>query len=126
MTTGNKRERRRHVVCAADELAPGTSRLAELGRRRILVVRDEDGRLNALSDVCPHQGGPLSGGSVERMWVADRPGEHHRSEDRTVAVCPWHNFETDVSTGCSAWEPRPLRAATYRAEIEDGDVVLYV
>nr|AGZ93836.1 rieske region [Streptomyces sp. WM6386] len=126
MSSAYKRERTRHVVFALDELAPGTSRVAELGRRRILVVRDENGELHALSNLCPHQGGPLSGGSVERMWVADRPGEHRRSGSRTVAVCPWHNFETDVSTGCSVWEPRPLRAATYRAEVEDGDVVVYV
>lgn len=120
------RRRRRHVVCGDDEMAPGETRVVELGRRRILIVRDETGVYRALSDMCPHQGGPLSGGSVERMWEADRPGEHRASESRFVAICPWHNFETDIATGCSVWEPRPLRAATYSTAVEDGSVVLYL
>lgn len=124
--TPRSRQRNRHEVCPADELPAGTSRVVRLGRRRILVVHDSLGRHHAVSDVCPHQGGPLSGGSVERMWVADRPGEHRASEDQVVAVCPWHNFETDVQTGCSAWSPRPFRAATYPVAVEDGVVALYV
>lgn len=126
MRTENSRQRARHTVCPEAELAPGASRLVELGRRRILVIRDKSGRYHAVSDVCAHQGGPLHGGSVEPMWVGDRPGEHRPSDTRTVAICPWHNFETDVETGCSVWTPRPFHAATYRVAVEDGEIVLYV
>ena len=125
-TEGTARRRKRVVVCAADAMVPGERRVVELGRRRILLVRDHNDGYRAVSDVCPHQGGPLSAGSVERMWVGDQPGEHRRSETRMVAICPWHNFETDIETGCSAWEPRTFRAATYRTAVEDGKVVLYV
>lgn len=120
------RQRRRHEVCPQAELPPGASRLVELGRRRILVIRDTLGRYHAVSDICAHQGGPLHGGSVERKWVGDRPGEHRQSETEVVAVCPWHNFETEVQTGCSAWTPRPFHAATYRVSVEDGVVALYL
>jgi nitrite reductase (NADH) small subunit len=120
------RERTRHVVCPTDELKPGQKKVIALGKRRILVVRTEAGAYHAVSNVCAHQGGPLSGGTFERMWVADKPGEYRRSADRSVAICPWHNFETDVATGCSVWEPRPYHAATYRVEVEDDGVVLYV
>lgn len=126
MSRTTPRTRVRHVVCGSDELAPGESRPVTLGRRRILLVRDAAGEYRALSDVCPHQGGPLSGGTVERMWESDGPGRHRASDSRTVAVCPWHNFETDVATGRSVWEPRPLRCATYRTAVEDGSVVLYL
>lgn len=126
MDTGDTRQRIRHVVCPRSTLGLGQQELFRLGKRRILVVRTEEDTYHAVSDICAHQGGPLSGGTLERMWVGDQPGEHRRSPDRFVAICPWHNFETDVATGCSVWEPRPLRGATYRVEIEDDEVVLYV
>jgi nitrite reductase (NADH) small subunit len=95
-----RRTRTRHVVCATDALAPGQSKVVALGKRQILVVRTDENTYHALSNRCAHQGGPLSGGTLEQMWVSDTPGEHRRSPDRFVAICPWHNFETDVATGC--------------------------
>lgn len=120
------RRRIRHVVCPEAEIGPGQTKLVVLGKRRILVMRADEDTYHAVSDICTHQGGPLSGGTVEQMWVGDAPGQHRRSPDRFVAICPWHNFETDVATGCSVWEPRPLRGATYPVVLESGEVVLYL
>jgi nitrite reductase/ring-hydroxylating ferredoxin subunit len=43
-----------------------------------------------------------------------------------VIICPWHNFEFDLETGLSPYEPDRLRIKTYRAELESDEVVVYV
>jgi len=40
--------------------------------------------------------------------------------------CPWHGWEFDLVTGVGLYDPyRHERGATYDAEVEDGEVVLY-
>ena len=46
-------------------------------------------------------------------------------EEKCVIICPWHNFEFDLDTGRSSCEPDRLRIATYRAELEEDEVVVY-
>lgn len=121
----NGRTRARHVVCRRDELPRGGMRIVEAGRRRIVVTRTDDDEYFALTSHCPHQGGPLEKGTVERMWVSDEVGRHKVSADEIVLVCPWHNFEIEARRGCSPIEPARLRVATYVARVEDDDVVLY-
>ncbi len=41
------------------------------------------GRLGALANRCPHQGGPLGEGSIENGWLR----------------CPWHGYDYDPTTG---------------------------
>jgi nitrite reductase (NADH) small subunit len=121
-----ERQRARHVVCRADELGPGDMRELKLGVRKILVVRTPEDEYLALSGYCAHQGGPLIGGTLERMWISDEVGKHVASENRWVVICPWHNFETECRTGCSPIEPHRLRSPTYQAVLEDDKVVVYV
>jgi pyruvate oxidase len=60
------------------------------GRVRSVVVEGRSlalarcgGRLGALENRCPHQGGPLGEGSIERGWLR----------------CPWHGYDYDPLTG---------------------------
>ncbi len=41
------------------------------------------GRLGALENRCPHQGGPVGEGSIENGWLR----------------CPWHGYDYDPTTG---------------------------
>ncbi|MBO9520848.1 MAG: Rieske 2Fe-2S domain-containing protein [Nocardioidaceae bacterium] len=41
------------------------------------------GRLGALENRCPHQGGPVGEGSIENGWLR----------------CPWHGYDYDPATG---------------------------
>lgn len=41
------------------------------------------GKLGALANRCPHQGGPLGEGSIENGWLR----------------CPWHGYDYDPTTG---------------------------
>ena len=115
----------RYTVCREEELAAGEIRPFTTGRRRLAVMRLDDGSYRAISDSCPHQGASLSQGAVERMWTSDRVGSLCRSE-HSVAVCPWHNFEFDVDTGLSPNVSPRLKVKTYEVCAEDGEVVVYL
>jgi nitrite reductase (NADH) small subunit len=56
-----------------------------------------------VSAVCPHAGGPLADGLV----------------DRQVVVCPLHQHTFDLSTGCSTTGQPPL--TVYPVRVEDGN-----
>jgi nitrite reductase (NADH) small subunit len=120
------RPRARHVVSSVPEFPLGSTRVVTVGRRRIVVVRTDDDEYLALTSHCPHQGGPLDLGTLERMWVSDEVGRHVASRHDFVLVCPWHNFEIEARRGCSPLEPARLRVATYPVCVEGDDVVLYV
>jgi nitrite reductase (NADH) small subunit len=116
----------RHVVCGTAELLPGTTREIKVGRRAIVVAHVPDHGYVALANQCPHQGAPLSRGVFEPMWVGDKAGEHARDMGRWVLVCPFHNFETDVRSGCPVASLGRRRNATYPVRAENGEVVVYL
>lgn len=51
--------------------------------RRTLCVTNIDGRYGAMDNHCPHQGGPLGEGSIEKGWLR----------------CPWHGFDYSPCNG---------------------------
>jgi nitrite reductase/ring-hydroxylating ferredoxin subunit len=118
----------RHVVCGVSELRPGECRVVSTGTRELLVVRTGDLSFTAVPNVCPHQGAPLSEGRVERIWTA-ADGHVHETLERLAVVCPWHNFEFDLTTGCAPYDHgercRP-RLRRHELLIEGDDVVLYI
>lgn len=116
---------KRHVVCRRDELSPGEMKSVNLGRRTIAVVRTVDGRYYAIGGTCPHQGASLSLGKVEKMWVSDEVGQARSSDERSVLVCPWHNFEFDLETGRNPCDPERLRVQTYEIEETGTDIAVY-
>lgn len=117
---------RRYVVCSREDLAPGETRTFRAGSRILAVVCLEEGSYRAVTGTCPHEAASLAKGKVEKMWTSETTGEH-RSSERCVIVCPWHNFEFDLDTGLSPCEPRrkDMSLRTYRAALEGDEVVVY-
>jgi nitrite reductase/ring-hydroxylating ferredoxin subunit len=68
------------------ELAAGSIVAARDGARAVAVARLRSGKLVVVADVCPHDGGRLSGGFVD--------GEH--------LVCARHGWELEVCGGACA------------------------
>jgi thiamine pyrophosphate-dependent acetolactate synthase large subunit-like protein/nitrite reductase/ring-hydroxylating ferredoxin subunit len=64
------------------DLEPGHITTVIVGNRALAVARTEDG-WGALDNHCPHQGGPLGDGEIERGWL----------------ICPWHGYEYDPLSG---------------------------
>ena len=70
----------------------------------ILVFR-QDGQIKALSNICPHFGGPV--------------GYHQMKEG--IFTCLWHNYRFEASTGrCLTNEHLCLRS--YKIKVEDGGI----
>jgi len=126
MSATTTRRRQRIVVCEQAELPPGQTRLYTAGHRQIVVAHLPEQGYVALSNYCAHQGGPLSAGKMERMWVGDKPGETRQDPQRWVLICPFHNFEIDARSGCPVAKLGRHRNATYEVTVEDGSVVVYV
>jgi len=71
-----------HRLDPADLPAEGRVRTAVVDGRAVALAR-RNGRLCALDNRCPHQGGPLGEGSIENGWLR----------------CPWHGYDYDPATG---------------------------
>ena len=121
----------RHVVARAAELPPGGRLLVEVEGRSIGIF-NVDGELYALRNRCPHQGGPLCTGRVSRSLVSHTPGEYIWGEGTPTLRCPWHNWEFDLRTGRSWFDPERTRvraypvAETYAVERDEDLVVVEV
>ncbi len=71
-----------HRVDDGDVPGEGRVRSVEVGGRSVALARCGD-RLGALANHCPHQGGPLGEGSIEKGLLR----------------CPWHGYDYDPVTG---------------------------
>jgi nitrite reductase/ring-hydroxylating ferredoxin subunit len=127
MATGDDQRRdRRHIVCPAKDLAPGQMVLAPIGRFGVGVF-NVNGSLHALTNYCPHEGGPLCQGYLRGTTEAapEEIGGLRWVRDGEIIRCPWHQWEFDIATGETLSSPvRSIR--TYPVEVVDGDVVVVV
>jgi 3-phenylpropionate/trans-cinnamate dioxygenase ferredoxin subunit len=118
------RARTRHVVARAAEIAPGERKIALAGRVSVGLF-NVDGAYYALANACPHMGAPLCAGQLTGTTLPSAPATYEWGEEGHVLRCPWHKWEFDVRTGESLFDPA-VRTRSYRAAVEDGDVVVYV
>ena len=72
-----------------DELPEGRVKSAQAGHRTVALTHI-NGAYAAMENKCPHQGGPLGEGSIEK----DEDGQ-------CWLRCPWHGWDFDPLTGVS-------------------------
>ena len=110
----------RHVICPAAEIPPGERRIVEVGERSIGIF-NVDGRFYALRNVCPHQRAPLCKGKVTGTNLpGSKPGEFNWAREGEIIRCPWHNWEFDITTGQSVFNPHKMRVKAYQVAVEAG------
>jgi nitrite reductase (NADH) small subunit len=122
-------------VGAVDGFIEGAFALITAGKRRHeLGILRWHGRFFAVSNRCPHHGGPLCAGGVTTALLADclridgedlTFGGLRVEEDSPVVVCPWHHWEFVVSDGTCLADPR-VRARTYRTTVVRGHLFVDV
>ena len=95
----------RYALCSLGELPPGSRKAFDAGGRRI-VCFNIDGRIFAIDDACPHDGAPLSEGSLAG----------------TTLTCPWHEAEFDVTCGKVLCSPAVENVRSHAVTVE-GDQV---
>ncbi len=71
-----------HKVAELDDVPDGRVRTVLAGKHSIALTRVGD-QYGALDNHCPHQGGPLGEGSIEKGLLR----------------CPWHGYDYDPLTG---------------------------
>jgi nitrite reductase/ring-hydroxylating ferredoxin subunit len=110
----------RHVVARVDEIPPGGRKIVELDGHSVGVF-NVGGTYHAMLNRCPHAGAPLCEGQIFGLAEADMPGTEVRYERRGEFLrCPWHQWEFDITTGRSWFDPRRLRVRTYDVEVAWG------
>lgn len=113
---------RRYVIGRTDEIPEGGRLIVEAGGREIGIYR-VNGAYYALLNRCPHRGGPLCRGQVVTEITAARPGEVRGNPEKIYVTCPWHNWEFDIETGQSYWNPNGSRARPIPVGVESGEAL---
>ena len=76
-----------HRVADQGRLPEGRVTTVTAGRKTLALVHF-DGQYAAMDNRCPHQGGPLGEGSIEKG-----------AEGQCWLRCPWHGWDFDPLTG---------------------------
>ncbi len=91
---------------ADEELDEETPTAVEAGGMRLLLYRRRS-QIYAISDVCPHAGGPLHEGSVDA---------------ELCVTCPWHGSRFRLSDGRAVRGPASAPALPFATRVENGMV----
>jgi len=92
-------------IARAGELAPGQCKSVDVDGAQVAVF-NLDGRYYAIEDVCTHDGGQLTGGSIEGAEI----------------ICPRHGARFCIRTGAALTAPAYEATATFPVRIENGVV----
>ncbi len=91
-------------VLKVSDLAPSEGTSVKVGTENVAVF-NVAGEFVAISDVCPHAGGPLGAGPL----------------DGNIVTCPWHGWQFDVKKACAVMSDE-IRLPVYDVKVKDGFV----
>ncbi|WP_421725760.1 thiamine pyrophosphate-binding protein [Bauldia sp.] len=101
-------------VADADDLPEGRV-MTVTARTKDICLSHFDGQWAAMDNHCPHQGGPLGEGTIERG-----------AEGKCWIRCPWHGWDFDPLTGKPPGGHEDSGQALYPVEIRNGAVFVGV
>lgn len=110
---------RRYVVCRVEDFPESGRLLVSVNGREVGVFR-VDGGYFAMLNRCPHLGGPLCLGQLVNKVSSPAPGVVDLDRSQTLLTCPYHNWEFDIRTGQSYFDPDNLHARAFPIEVEGG------
>jgi nitrite reductase/ring-hydroxylating ferredoxin subunit len=111
--------KRLFVVGRASDILPGASRIVDIDGRSVGVF-NVDGEFFAIRNTCPHASGPLCLGLRSGMVVSTEPGQYDYIRRGEFIRCPWHQWEFDIRTGRSWFDPERTRVRRYDVRVESG------
>lgn len=111
------------VVGPTGDLPPGSVTHLPIGKFGVGLYNVQ-GDYYAVTNYCPHRGGPLCRGVVTGTIEAGSAFHEVRwVRDGEILRCPWHGWEFDIRTGRSlAYPDKAIRM--YPVSVEDGLVVV--
>lgn len=96
-------------VSDLDELWAGEMIGVDVDGVRVLLVHTDDGVIQAIQAMCPHQAVPLEDGELCGKSV----------------ICAAHRWEIEVATG-KGINPRHAEVALYPTKIENGQIYVSI
>ncbi len=106
----------------ADAFPLDTFRIVTVGRREIGVLRQTDGRVHAVRNLCPHKGAPMCKAPPTGTTLPGPPGSLTWGLDGKILRCPWHGYEFHIETGARPFTDSRMRLRIYPARIENGEI----
>lgn len=97
-------------VAKVSELPEGRVKTVTAGTKSICLSHF-DGQFAAMDNHCPHQGGPLGEGSIEKGI-----------DDKCWIRCPWHGWDFDPLTGKPPGGHEDSGQDVYAVKVEDDSV----
>jgi len=101
-----------HLIAAVDELPEGRVKTVTAGTHSMALTHI-DGEYHAMENRCPHQGGPLGEGSIEK----GKNGE-------CMLRCPWHGWDFDPKTGLPPGGHEDSGQMMYPLEVRDDGIYI--
>jgi nitrite reductase (NADH) small subunit len=115
------------VVCAADDLPPGSVKIVPVGKFGVGVF-NVGGRYFALTNYCPHRGAPLCLGQIRgKSKAGTRPYQIEWIMEGEILSCVWHGWEYEIATGeAIAYKgtSTPFSIRMYPVIVRDGQIIL--
>ncbi|HYA20817.1 MAG TPA: non-heme iron oxygenase ferredoxin subunit [Burkholderiales bacterium] len=93
------------AVARVEELPPGQWRVVDLDGTRVAVFNLQ-GKYCAIEDVCTHDGGILTGGTVEGEQI----------------ICPRHGARFSIKTGEALTAPAYEPTASFPVRVYSGEI----
>lgn len=110
-------------VPGGSEVKSGQMKMFNLGKREILLARVGD-NFYAADNRCPHMGGNLSEGKLEKT-VVTCPRHHSQFDLADGHVVRWTDWSgIKLSLGKMVKSPRPVK--TYKVKAEGGRVMIEI
>lgn len=101
-------------AAARGEVQEGRVKSVTVGRKTLALVHF-DGQYAAMDNRCPHQGGPLGEGSIEKG-----------ADGQCWLRCPWHGWDFDPLTGKPPGGHEDSGQEMYPVELRDDGVYIGV
>ena len=111
----------KYVVAQVDDIPPGQRKIVSVEGRSIGVF-NVGGDFYAIRNQCPHEGGPLCEGVVSGLVSSKTPGSYEYVRRGEIVRCPWHQWEFDIRSGQSWFDPAKTRVQTYETTVETAQI----
>ncbi|NJS14427.1 MAG: Rieske 2Fe-2S domain-containing protein [Sphingopyxis sp.] len=93
-------------VAQIDEVPPGKSKIVTVNDRPLALFNVE-GKLYAIHNSCPHEGGPLIEGRLKGYVIA----------------CPWHDLAFDIRNG-QGTDGGGYCVGSYEVRVDGNDILI--
>ncbi|MGY3567715.1 Rieske (2Fe-2S) protein [Sinomonas sp. RB5] len=107
------------VVARVQDIPEGERLIVDVGGREVGVFNIR-GTFYGMLNRCPHVGGPLCRGQLVNTVTSTGPGQIMLDDSEDLLTCPWHNWEFDIKTGQSYWDPKHMRARPFAVDVQHG------